>query len=70
MTQPSLFETITFLARTPGALNATLRDLPDAWTHRNEGDGSDARARLILEHGESRAFEPFDIMGHKRPVFC
>ena len=82
MTQPNLSDTIAFLARTPGALSALLRDLPDAWTHRNEGErtwtvvdlvghliyGEQTdwmpRARLILEHGESRAFEPFDMMGH------
>jgi hypothetical protein len=82
MIRPTLSETITFLARTPATLSATLRDLPDAWTHRNEGDGTWTvvdvvghliygeqtdwmpRARLILQHGESRAFEPFDMMGH------
>jgi hypothetical protein len=82
MTQPNLSDTIASLARTPGTLSALLRDLPDAWTHRNEGErtwtvgdvvghlihGEQTdwmpRARLILEHGESRAFEPFDMMGH------
>ena len=82
MTQPNLSDTIAFLARTPGALGALLRDLPDDWTHRNEGErtwtvvdvvghliyGEQTdwmpRAKLILEHGESRAFEPFDMMGH------
>jgi hypothetical protein len=82
MTQPNLSDTIAFLARSPGALSALLRDLPDAWTHRNEGErtwtvvdvvghliyGEQTdwmpRARLILEHGDSRAFEPFDMMGH------
>jgi len=82
MTQPNLSDTISFLARTPGALSALLRDLPDAWTHRNEGEGTWTvvdvvghliygeqtdwmpRARLILEHGESRAFELFNMMGH------
>ena len=78
MTQPNLSDTIAFLARSPGALSALLRDLPDAWTHRNEGErtwtvvdvvghliyGEQTdwmpRARLILEHGESRAF----ALGH------
>jgi hypothetical protein len=82
MIQPTLFETITLLARTPATLSAILRYLPDAWTHCNEGEGTWTvvdvvghliygeqtdwmpRARLILEHGESRAFEPFDMMGH------
>lgn len=66
------------LRRTPAALNALLRDLPDEWVIANEGPeswspfdivghlihGEEAdwipRARLILEHGESRPFEPFD----------
>jgi len=30
--------TMALLARTPGALNALLRDLPAAWTHRHEGE--------------------------------
>jgi DinB superfamily len=82
MTQPNLSVTIALLSRTPGALSALLRDLPDDWIHCNEGEGTWTfndvvghliygeqtdwmpRARLILEHGESRAFEPFDMMGH------
>jgi hypothetical protein len=35
--EQNLQQTIALLARTPAALNAFLRDLPDAWTHRNEG---------------------------------
>ena len=78
----SLSHTVALLARTPGALDGLLRDLPDAWTRANEGgetfnaydvvghliyaDRADwlPRARMILEHGESRAFEPFDRQGH------
>jgi DinB family protein len=41
--------TIALLARTPAALNAFLRDLPDAWTLANEG-----------EH----TWSAFDIVGH------
>ena len=33
----SLPDTIALLSRTPAALNALLRDLPDAWTMQNEG---------------------------------
>jgi hypothetical protein len=84
MTQPNLFDTMAFLSRTPGALSALLRDLPDAWAQRNEGEGTWTvenvvghliyceqtdwmpRAKVILEHGESRAFEPLDMMGHIR----
>jgi hypothetical protein len=80
--QFSLPDTIALLTRTPAALDALLRDLSDAWTHRNEGEGtwtvSDVvghliygeqtdwmpRTRLLLEYGESRAFEPFDMTGH------
>lgn len=44
-----LEQTIALLTRTPAALDALLRDLPDAWTSRNEGDGT---------------WSAFDIMGH------
>lgn len=73
-----LQDTIALLSRTPAALNALLRDLPESWTHRNEGANTWSaydvvghlihgertdwipRARMILEHGEGRAFERFD----------
>jgi hypothetical protein len=35
--RPDLQDTIAVLTHTPGALDALLRDLPDAWTRRNEG---------------------------------
>jgi hypothetical protein len=38
--QHDLQHTIAFLSHTPAALNALLRDLPDAWTMRNEGENS------------------------------
>jgi hypothetical protein len=49
-----LGETVSLLARTPGALNALLRDLPDAWTRRNEGDGTWSAFEIVghLIHGE------------------
>ena len=80
----NLEHTISLLSRTPGALNALLRDLPDAWTRCNEGDGTWSafdvvghlihgerfdwmpRARMILEFGDTKAFEPFDRWGHVR----
>jgi DinB family protein len=80
----SLRTTIALLTRTPAALDALLRDLPDAWTMRNEGEGTWSvfdvighlihgertdwmpRARMILQSGESQAFEPFDRTGHAR----
>ncbi|HVR10908.1 MAG TPA: DinB family protein [Thermoanaerobaculia bacterium] len=81
-----LRDTISLLARTPVALDGLLRDLPEAWTHRNEGEdtwnvfevvghlihGERAdwmpRARTVLEFGETRAFEPFDRLGHVREI--
>jgi len=73
-----LDRTTLLLARTPPALDALLRGLPDAWVRAPEGPGRWSaydivghlihgehadwipRARRILEHGESLAFEPFD----------
>jgi DinB superfamily len=47
-----LQHTVSLLARTPAALNALLRDLPEAWTSRNEGENtwspSDVVAHLIF----------------------
>jgi hypothetical protein len=77
-------ETTALLARTPAALNALLRDLPEGWTICNEGAGTWSpfdivahlihaeradwipRARIILESGEGRTFEPFERGGHVR----
>ena len=44
-----LEQTIALLSRTPAVLNALLRDLPDNWTTRNEGE---------------KTFSPFDVVGH------
>ena len=41
--------TIALLSRTPAALDALLRDLPEFWTNRNEGGDT---------------FSAFDIVGH------
>jgi hypothetical protein len=38
-------QTIALLERTPAALDALLRDLPDAWTFRNEGTKPGTRSR-------------------------
>lgn len=66
------------LRRTPAVVAGLVRDLPETWTHRNEGEGTWSvfdvlghlihgeetdwipRARVILNHGPSRAFEAFD----------
>jgi hypothetical protein len=44
-----LNQTIRLLSRTPAALNALLRDLPEEWTLRNEGEGT---------------WTVFDVVGH------
>jgi hypothetical protein len=76
--------TIALLTRTPAALDALLRHLPEAWTFRNEGAGTWSpfdvvghlihgertdwipRARIILQFGETRTFEPFDRRAQER----
>jgi hypothetical protein len=45
----NLEDTISLLTRTPGALNALLRDLPETWTVRSEGD---------------KTWTAFDVVGH------
>ena len=49
MAEHNLLHTISLLERTPAALDALLRDLPETWTLRNEGDNS---------------WTPFDVVGH------
>ncbi len=44
-----LQHTVSLLTRTPATLNALLRDLPDAWTLRNEGENT---------------WSVFDVVGH------
>jgi uncharacterized damage-inducible protein DinB len=44
-----LQHSISLLARTPAGLNALLRDLPDEWTLRNEGENT---------------WSAFDVVGH------
>jgi DinB family protein len=41
--------TVALLSRTPAALNALLRDLPEEWTSRNEGE---------------KTMSAFDVVGH------
>lgn len=82
--QHNLQDTISLLSRTPGALDALLRGLPEAWTLHNEGERSWSafdvvghlihgertdwmpRAKMILQFGESKAFEPFDRWAQER----
>ena len=42
-------QTMSLLTRTPATLNSLLRDLPEAWTMRNEGDNS---------------WNAFEVVGH------
>jgi hypothetical protein len=85
----SLPDSIAILTRTPAALDALLRGLPDTWIRANEGPtkkGKESwspfdiighlivgertdwipRARIILDHGEARAFHPFDRLAQER----
>ncbi len=52
--EQNLEQTFALLEKTPAALNALLRDLPDAWTHRHEGEGTWTVYDVIghLVHGE------------------
>ena len=49
MMEHNLLQTMSLLSRTPAALDALLRDLPEAWTLRNEGEGT---------------WNVFDVVGH------
>lgn len=80
----NLQDTLALLTRTPPALNALLRDLPETWTLRNEGENTwnafdivghlihcertdwMPRAKIVLQFGETKTFEPFDRRGHER----
>ena len=73
---------ISSLARTPPVLDALLRDLPEPWRnegphtwsafdvvgHLVHGERTDwmQRARIVLQFGQARPFEPFDRMGFVR----
>ena len=58
--QQNLEVTLALLTRTPAALNALLRDLPEDWTHRNEGENTwtvfDVMVHLI--HSERTNWMP------------
>jgi hypothetical protein len=58
--EQNLSHTISLLARTPAALNALLRDLPDSWTLQNEGENSWSAFDIIghLIHGEGTDWMP------------
>jgi len=56
----NLADTISLLTRTPAALNALLRDLPETWTLRNEGENTWSAFDVIghLIHGERTDWMP------------
>lgn len=56
----NLSETMALLSRTPAALNAFLRDLPESWTSRNEGEQSWSAYDVVghLIHGERTDWIP------------
>jgi hypothetical protein len=73
-----LDDTIAVLTRTPAAIDALLRGLPEPWTAATEGPGTWSpydvlghlihgektdwmpRLEIILVHGVSRPFDPYD----------
>ncbi|MGE5114170.1 MAG: DinB family protein [Acidobacteriaceae bacterium] len=56
----NLDTTLSLLSRTPGTLNALLRDLPDEWVFRNEGGDSWTAFDVVghLIHGERTDWIP------------
>jgi DinB superfamily len=60
MQEHNLQQTIALLARSPAALNALLRDLPDTWTSRNEGENTWSACDVVghLIHGERTDWMP------------
>ena len=56
----NLQHTISLLTRTPVALNALLRDLPETWTFRNEGENTWSAFDVVghLIHGERTDWMP------------
>jgi hypothetical protein len=60
MMEQNLQHTISLLTRTPAALNALLRDLPEMWTLRNEGENTMSVFDVVghLIHGERTNWMP------------
>ena len=56
----NLEETIALLTRTPATLDALLRDLPETWTLRNEGENTWSAFDVVghLNHGERTDWIP------------
>ncbi len=60
MAEHNLQHTIALIERTPATLNVLLRDLPEEWTHRNEGPGTWSAYDIVghLIHGEKTDWIP------------
>jgi len=60
MSEFQLDDTIALLSNTPPALNALLRNLPEAWIHRREGGDSWTAFEVVghLIHGERTDWMP------------
>jgi len=60
MMEHNLQNTISLLTRTPAALNTLLRDLPETWTFRNEGENTWSAFDVVghLIHGERTDWMP------------
>jgi len=60
MIEHNLQHTVSLLTRTPAALNALLRDLPESWTFRNEGENTWTAFDVVghLIHGERTDWMP------------
>ena len=60
MVEHKLEETVAVLERTPGALDALLRGLPEIWTSRNEGEKTWSSREVLghLIHGERTDWMP------------
>jgi hypothetical protein len=58
--KPNLQDTIALLSRTPAALDALLRGLPERWTLRNEGENTWTAFDVVghLIHGEHTDWIP------------
>ena len=56
----NLQHTISLLTRTPAVLDALLRDLPEVWTLRNEGENTWSAFDIVghLIHGERTDWMP------------
>ena len=56
----NLQHTVSLLTRTPAALNTLLRDLPETWTFRNEGENTWSAFDVVghLIHGERTDWMP------------